>query len=376
MSKPVVSAARELLKKARKLQDKDLRISQLKEVIRLADLEQDIALGRQARLELLDELGSLPAEQFAPFTWCLAQCDRDPKRFPERDLLWRYKGIVLGIENLPQIPMHQIQALVEDIGRRYSRNGFSLRPIYRIKLFLAMATGRRDEAESTHLKWVSAPRDNFADCSACECDTEVQYLIFAGQDERALKTAEPILEERLKCRTVPLQTLSEVLLPLVRLGRLVEATECHRRGYRLIEHNNDWVHDAAQHLIFLALTDKLAKAGEVFQYYIPFPRYAEVAEYAHIFEFTLASRFFIERLLAKGRRTAKFDLPKAFPPYQESGRYDLVALEKWLEADARRRAAMFDARNGTNWFTHLIEANHALKDLVPIPTPLDRGVQS
>jgi hypothetical protein len=364
MGKQAVPAARKLLEKARKLQDEDLRFSQFKEVIRRADLEQDIEVGVEARLELLDELDAHPAEVLALLTWCLAQCDRDPERFPEKDLLWRYKRIVLGIENLPQIPMHQIQGLIEDIGRRYSRNGLSLRPIFRIKLFLAMATGRREEAESAHWNWVSAPRDEFADCSACERDTEVQYRVFREQDKRALRMAGPILDGRLECKNVPRQTLSELLLPLVRLGQLVGATWCHRQGYRLIENRKSYVGDAAKHLVFLALTGKLAKARKVFQHYIPFPLNAEVADHAHRFEFTLASRFFIERLRAKGQRTAKFDLPKEFPPYQESGTYDLVALEEWFEADARRLAALFDARNGTNRFTHLIENNHALKDLV------------
>jgi len=61
----------------------------------------------------------------------------------------------------------------------------------------------------------------------------------------------------------------------------------------------------------------------------------------------------MERLRAVGRHSVKFNLPKAFPAYQENGKYDVAALEDWFEADARRLAARFDARNGTKWFTHL-----------------------
>jgi len=352
------------LDEAKKIEDEWSKILPIEEAARLADLDGDTALGFEARLELVETVHSYPATVLAPFSWCLAQCDRDPKQFSERALLWEYKGIVLGIENLPQIPMDQILGLIEDIARRYDRNLLSPRPIYRIKLFLAMYTGQKKQAQVNHQKWVAAPRDKLADCAACECDTEVQYLIFKGQDDRAIKTAEPILEEGLGCRTVPRQTLAELLLPLVRLGRLVEAMGCHRRGYRLIEGDSGCVHDAAQHLVFLALTNHWAKAIKVFEYYLPFPRYIEVADHAHRFYFTLASRFLMERLRAVGRHSVKFKLPKAFPAYQESGKYDVAALEDWFEADARRIAARFDARNGTKWFTHLIEANHALRELV------------
>jgi hypothetical protein len=185
-----------------------------------------------------------------------------------------------------------------------------------------------------------------------------------GQDELAVKMAQPILEGKLRCRSVPRQTLSEVLLPLVRLGRMVEAMGCHRQGYRLIKHNSGFVNDAAKHLVFLALTNNLVDPINIFEYYLPFPRNAEIADYAHRFEFTLASRFLMERLRAEGEHSVKCDVPEAFPAYQASGEYDVVALEEWFEADARRLAARFDARNGTDWFTHLVEANHALKELV------------
>ena len=198
MSKRALSSARKLFKQARSKEDGWPKIEQIREVTRLADLDGDTKLGFEARLELVEAAQSYPAEVLAPFAWCLAQCDRDPESFHEKELLWTYKGIVLGIEYLPQIPMGQIDGLVEDIARRFHRNGISPRPIYRIKLFLAMHTGQRKQAQANHRKWVSAPRDEFADCSACECDTEVQYRIFMGQDNRALKMAEPILEGELR----------------------------------------------------------------------------------------------------------------------------------------------------------------------------------
>ena len=139
---------------------------------------------------------------------------------------------------------------------------------------------------------------------------------------------------------------------------------CHRQGYRLIEHESACVSDAANHLVFLALTNNVDKAIKLFEYYLPFPRYAEVADHAHRFEFTLASRYLMERFRTGGRSSIKCDIPKAFPAYEASGEYDVAALEEWFESDARRLAALFDSRNGTDWFTQLIDANHALKELV------------
>ena len=78
-------------------------------------------------------------------------------------------------------------------------------------------------------------------------DIGVGYLTTLGREGEALAAAAPILEGRHKCAQVPHRTYARVLLPLLRLGRPAEAMSCHRKGYRLIARNPDFVGQVGKH---------------------------------------------------------------------------------------------------------------------------------
>ena len=377
MESEPASRVRELLDRARAMDNIPAQVMIAEDAVRLADLHGDLDLGFQARQVLISSavFSGLDERAVAPFSWCLSQFDRDPKRFDGHrqvrgmPLLWQYKWIVGAAEDWPQVPLDRLHGMLDDMERRHRQHGFSDRSTLKHRLSTAILRGDAAEAREVFRRWKSSARDELSDCPACERNAELVYWGFLGEDEQAWERSMPIIEGTLRCSTVPRVSYAHLLLPLVRLGRLPEAVQCHLKGHRLSVRNPKWTREAAQHILFLSLTGHHPKAVRLLESHIPYPHDPIAADRADHFEFFLAARFLLERLRSAGRKTIKLRLPEAFPPHRPEGKYEIAGLEAWFESAASRVAVRFDARNRTDAFTRRIATNLALGDLVS-PFPL------
>ena len=95
MSADYQTQVEELLDQAGELPDGPSKLALLEEAVRLADVHQDVALGDEVRSDLIRvaKFSGYPEKALVAFSWRLAQADRDPDNFPEKDLLWEYKWI-------------------------------------------------------------------------------------------------------------------------------------------------------------------------------------------------------------------------------------------------------------------------------------------
>ncbi|MDB5352886.1 MAG: hypothetical protein JWN86_4133 [Planctomycetota bacterium] len=347
------------------------KVAILEEAVRLSDTYGDPQLGWYARRELIEAaiFAEEPEKALAPFAWCLAQCDRDPQEFEESDLFWPFKWVVDNTKRIARVPMTGLLAMVEDMERRFLRQGAGLRAVWKSRLELAIFRGQTDEARALYAKWDSTPRDIYADCQACEQDSRVDYFIFDGQDARAVEVAGPILSGRMTCAEVPKLTYNRVMLPLVRLGRVADAMLLHQKGHRIIARKPMFVEDAAHHIKFLAVTDNLARALSLFETHLPWPRDPLASGRFDRFEFSLAARFLMERATAQADSPLALRLPKEFPLFQDSGRYDPAPLAAFFDSESIRLASVFDARNETAHFSERAASERSLHDLVT-PCPL------
>ena len=73
-----------------------------------------------------------------------------------------------NISNFPEIPMAQIQELVEDLGKRYKEHGFSRRTYLYYRSRLALSHGKLDEAKDFLEQLMKVERDYMTDRIACE----------------------------------------------------------------------------------------------------------------------------------------------------------------------------------------------------------------
>ena len=82
-----------------------------------------------------------------------------------------------------------------------------------------------------------------------------------NEDAEAVSLAAPIIQGRLRCGSIPKITFGNLLLPLVRLGRLDEAVSLHLQGYRLIARGSKgYISSVADHFTFLNVTENFDRA--------------------------------------------------------------------------------------------------------------------
>ncbi len=343
----------QLLQKSRELENGSKRVQLLEEAVHLADGHDEPDAGFRSRLALMRAavFAGRPDLLLAAFAWCLAAHDRDPERFEVNELLWNYKWAVENAVGLPQVSRTHIEAMLADMARRYAEAGSTLHAVHQKRRDVLTHMGDLDGAARADQQLAATPRDWLSDCRACVGDTDVGRLADQSRDEDALAKAAPILARRLKCAEVPHRTYARVLLPLLRLRRAREAMPYHHAGYRLIGSNPDFLPQAGMHLMFLVLTDNLARAVAVFQDHLP--NALSVPSLLDRLKFFGAARLFLERQLGQDRRTLRLRLPPTFALFQPSAAYDTAALHDWFARQAAELAARFDARNGNDHYAAL-----------------------
>lgn len=350
----------ELMEQAARIPRADgAAVQLLEEAARIADTLGDVPLGYKAREQLIAAAcwsGHLD-RMIVAFAWCLSQYDRDPTRYSMYGLYWRYKWVVNEAVIFPQIALGKLVELLDDMASRYARANLSLRPVHSFRCYLEMVRGEEDEAARHYRAWIEAPRDAYANCHACELDERVGYHSFLRRDEEAIREAEPMMAGRMRCAEVPHRTYARVLSPLLRLGRLDEAADAHRRGFSLLIPGHKLLDFAGEHLAFLALTGNFGRAVKALEQYLPYA--IELRGRLDGFLFLLDARLLLDRLGAGGTTSVRMRLPRDTPVWQEDTHYDVAALQGWITREAAATAAAFDRRNGTTYASRTIEERAA-----------------
>jgi hypothetical protein len=356
---------RELFRQTYALEEGDAKIMLLEEAVRLADICGDFVLSYSARTLLIDAatFGGAPEKALVAYSWCLAQYDRraGEGHMDEWRLLWMYKWILNNIASFPQIGKAQIEEMLDDMAARYLRAGFSLRPNYMLRSRIYKFWDASKAADFFH-KAQETSRDGASDCAACELDDAVSFALSQADDAEAVRLAAPIIEGRLHCGSIPKITFANLLLPLLRLGRIDEAVSLHLKGYRLVARaGRGYVSSIADHLVFLAVTENFDRAVGIFEKHLADA--FSLADLASQFDYYEASWFLLDALCERGRETLKLRLPRPLEVYEESGTYRTAQLAAWFLRQTEALAARFDARNESDFFTRGIGETAALKQL-------------
>ncbi len=358
----------DLLERAARLRHGEAKVMALEEAARMADAHGDLDLAFEVRDDLIDAatFGGFPDKALVAFAWCRAQAKKNPERFESDMLLWKQKWVVGRLDDFPHISRKQIHDALDDIEQAYARVDAGKRAILKLRYQTARDMGEEALAKQYWEQWIDAPRDHLTDCRACDLDDEIDHHIDRGEYGKALEKARPILEGRSSCAEIPHLTYGSVLYPLLKLGRLEEARDCHLRGYPMISRNRDFLATVGEHIEFLALTDNLSQGLTLFEKHLGWA--LDHASWRDRFTFHGAAGFLLSRLVAQGRDTVSLRLPKAFPLHQSQGSYIPRELLGWVETQAQEIAARFDTRNGTDRFQRLLERTRSLdRDVHPYP---------
>ncbi|KAA8783424.1 tetratricopeptide (TPR) repeat protein [Paenibacillus sp. 4624] len=342
----------DLMEEAYQLPNGSAKLGFLEEAARVADLNGMVEEAYEARSEIVDvaTFCGYPMKALIAFSWQLGKFDQQPELYDEETLLWSYKWILGKMPDFPEISREKIMELLEDFGARFKSYGYSERSYWYYRFRIFMDFGELEEAGRSYDKFRALDRDFMSDCEACEQDEIMRYFMLKGDDEKVLEVAKPILKGRMSCAEIPHLTLSEVLMPLYRLGRKDEADKHQVKGYRLIKGENDFVQSFSEQMEYLTLTNP-AKGIDILEETLVLAADHEDM-YAKMMYYAKAAPLLRRWSEEKESEGYRLRLPASFPYEGDPG--DLLKLADYFEEYAQVTATKFDQRNGNTHVSSLI----------------------
>lgn len=352
----------QLASEAWRLPECPTKLSLLEEAVRLADQLGDVDLGYQVREGVIRTATFTGRNdvQMVAFAWCIAQFDRYPGRFDEWDLLWKYKWIVGNAPESPDYSRAQIEALLDDMERRFLAAGHSLHAVHQHRRQNMVEMRDRPAAERAQAAFIASHRDRLSDCAACVACNTGEYYDYCGQYDQAWAAFRTVTDGQLTCQEEPLRCLSYALLPLVRLGQADLARKMQKKAQRLLAKTGSAVRPAAAQITLLAIVEDLAPARSLVRRYLP--EGLTSVSLRDRLAMIKAAILALMQLQAAGFREFDVPLPNAGP--QPPGGLD-EALD-WLGEEARALSVRFDARNGNDAHLRELESLPRLLELAAL----------
>jgi hypothetical protein len=333
--------------------DSDGDVSLLEEAARLTDLQNDVALGLKVRMRLVTAANWSGNYEscLAAFTWCLATTDsrEDLRGEWEPKLLWYYKWIIDSLADYPEVTREQLTVSLADMTRRYQRAGYGMHAIHKCRMEVLLSLGEYEAHREARLAWLNSPKDRIADCEACETSGEVRFHLRENDFASAMKVAEPIIAGRLRCKSVPCTTFSELLLPALQAGQTEQADHFHQASFPQIAANRKYTAAAGLQCSYLALTGNLNKAIRMFETGMSWMMMQKRAWERMVFPERSVVLF--DRLVDLGNQPFKLRIPESVPFHRPDDTYEPSTIRQGLLAMHGELLEAYNRRNGNTYMS-------------------------
>lgn len=361
----------QLMNEATALPDGPAKLALVQRAADIADSHQEVGLAFQVRKTLLGVcLGADACDlMLVTFTWCLAQHDRDPYRFPAIELLWEFRWVVSSLCTFPEVTKAKIEEMKAEMASRYQKFGASLRSYWMMCRKMAVDMGEVKEATAADREFRRSRRDWLTDDEATEADFEINYRLLRNDYEKALRAAEPLITRKFRSEHHEGGACAEVLLPMLRAGRAAEAMPYHRRGYKLRSGRVRHLDSIAKHIAFLGLTDNLARGVRLFEKHL-----VDAMTTINVFNrmrYLSETLPLLDRLKKAGKGSQMVRVPAECPLSANGTRQPADEVRKWMHSAAAALARTFDERNGNDYYTRRLAAAPRLQRFFS-PCPMTR----
>jgi hypothetical protein len=248
----------------------------------------------------------------------------------------------------PTISKPLILEALADITQRYQAAGSTLRAIHLLKLNVSLNLKDSAMADAAREAWRQAPRDRYSDDQETERAFIADYHFFKEDYEAAIKQCASVLKGNVKSDHFFGSDCSDLLYPLWKTGRLDDAENCHKRGYRYVAWNPRYVDCCADHVEYLTLTNQWPRASRLIEKHLPIALAARKPN--DRLHFLRAVLLFAKRAILAGQDTTSLKLPEEFPIKPVQGKTPLAEMVEYLQAEVRDWSQRYDQRNGNTWF--------------------------
>lgn len=351
----------ELVKAYEGLEHGKARMSGIREAIRQADANHDVPFQIYFRYELChesefygDELDTL-----VTFPEMLAIIDQHPDapatryNSGRRDsldcVLWNYKWLLGDCKFYYQISMEDCEHFFEDYKKRCLAYGYNLRPYYDLKYGFYASMDHPETDKYFHL-FEATPRDENANCKACEQNTIVDYYLEKGDLKKAELLAKDLESRKLRCGGGMgswLRLKKNYMLYYLNKKEFEKAAEYVKllRRYG----NKETEYDVRIEEMYCYAYLDLAKALRIYKK--NWKTWLKEREPQELFDNDVAVCVLFKKLMeSRKKQTIKIAYDSSFPLYQESDSYETRELYEFYYRQAVELAKKFDNRNGTDAF--------------------------
>jgi hypothetical protein len=340
------------------MEDGKQKLAVLEEMILIADrhmTEQDAYSARMNYSSAVLECGC-PERLFVSFAWCLKRFEQSPGDYSSHEIMWHYKWVLGQIWRLPQISTSRIELVFEDFKQKCLQYGFSLRPYYQKLLLYKQYQGDKPAAAEYFKLWRESKHDHLSDCKACEQNMFGKYYFELNHNKKGIQAVKPILEGKVSCSTVPQNTYSQVISPLLKLGEYEQAAAMAKKALRALK-GPQYLWEYGIFMEFYTVTD-LPKAVKLYERTIRLGLECRMPwDRLH---YLLSVRLFLQEWGKTRRRKKLLET-------------DQVTAE-WLNAEIAALAAAFNERNGNEYVHELIaEKEQNMKRLLNVYRNQARG---
>ncbi len=329
------------------------RLQVIRDAIRQADEAQDILWRYRFRYDYLRESIFCGDRYFAMliFPELLALYDEQEQLREDEEcryyMLVAFKWIVEAAPEFPQISKDEIDGYFRLFRQRLTENGCSL-SIYYMKRNLFYLHCDKSIAAMCFYRFLEAPLDYISDGRALYYDQQVIYYLSIGEEEKALRAAQPIFDGKLTSNALPQATYHEFIKFYTKAGDYGRAMEFARKTEHRVT-GNPYYLDITGSLMRLYAITAPEEGMQLFLRNLPL--WEQSRNPMLRMQFAIGA----SHLFRESGRLADPESPVMIgdTPYRT-----IAALYEYFHAEAADAAAKFDRRNGTDDFTQELCFRH------------------
>ena len=262
----------------------------------------------------------------------------------------------LGVDvmkNLPQIPMPQYEAALEQYNQLTKRYGIGRRT-YFWQMYERWEYADPERAlEYIELAMQTPPDDHFGNCNACEHSWAAELYIRLGRLEEAQRYVQPLETYRFSpCENSFQNIWAAYLESALDRGDLEAAVPLAQKLYKKGNRNRTDLRFLGPVLRCWGMTN-IDRGLSLFAKRLEWS--IGMWDQKKVYDFDKGACVLFRRL-AGVRQTVKLELPQAFPLWREDGRYPVEELADWFQTQAESIGRRFDRRNSSHYFEQDLEA--------------------